>query len=76
MAGLLGSSYISQTDNYPILGWQDPNAEYTVTFAVTPDDAKLTVKQNDTVIAPKEDGSYALKNGTYTYEVSAPGMSD
>lgn len=24
------------------------------------------------VIAPKEDGSYALKNGTYTYEVSAP----
>ena len=72
MAGLLGSSYISQTDNYPILGWQDPNAEYTVTFAVTPDEAKLIVKQNDMVIAPKEDGSYALKNGTYTYEVSAP----
>ncbi len=43
MAGLLGSSYISQTDNYPILGWQDPNAEYTVTFAVTPDEAKLIV---------------------------------
>ena len=72
MAGLLGGSYISQTDNYPILGWQDPNAEYTVTFAVTPKDAKLTVKQNDTEISPKEDGSYALKNGTYTYEVSAP----
>ncbi len=72
MAGLLGGSYISQTNNYPILGWQDPNTEYTVTFDVTPKDAKLTVKQNDTEISPKEDGSYALKNGTYTYEVSAP----
>lgn len=72
MARLLGNSYISQGDNYPILGWQDPDAEYTVTFSVTPKDAKLTVKQNDTEISPKEDGSYALKNGTYTYEVSAP----
>ena len=72
MIDLLGGSYMSsKTDNYPILGWQDPNAEYTVTFSVTPEDAKLTVKQNDTVIAPKADGSYALKNGTYTYEVSA-----
>lgn len=72
MIDLLGGSYISKTDNYPILGWQDPDAKYTVKFVITPANAQLTVKQNDTVVPPESDGSYALKNGTYTYEVSAP----
>ena len=72
MVGLLGTSYILRTNNYPILGWQDPNAKYTVKFVITPATAQLTVKQNDTVVSPESDGSYALKNGTYTYEVSAP----
>ncbi|RHR46970.1 hypothetical protein DWX14_01395 [Clostridiaceae bacterium AF18-31LB] len=72
MAGLLGGSYISRTDQYPILGWQDPDAKYTVKFVINPATAQLTVKQNDTVVSPESDGSYALKNGTYTYEVSAP----
>ena len=71
MIDLLGGSYISKKDNYPILGWQDPNAKYTVKFVITPANAQLTVKQNDTVVSPESDGSYALKNGTYTYEVSA-----
>lgn len=72
MVGLLGTSYILRTNNYPILGWQDPDAKYTVKFVITPATAQLTVKQNDTVVSPESDGSYALKNGTYTYEVSAP----
>lgn len=71
MIDLLGGSYISKPDNYPILGWQDPDAKYTVKFVITPANAQLTVKQNDTVVSPESDGSYALKNGTYTYEVSA-----
>lgn len=43
MAALLGGSYIDQAGGYPMLGWQDPNAEYTVTFTLSPSTAALTV---------------------------------
>ena len=73
MAEALGSSYIiTQTGSYPMLGWQDPNAKYTVKFTLFPSTAKLTVKQGETVVDPEKDGGYLLKNGDYTYEVSAP----
>ena len=72
MAEALGGSYIAQTGSYPMLGWQDPNAKYTVKFTLSPSTAKLTVKQGETVVNPETDGSYLLKNGVYTYEVSAP----
>ena len=71
MAAALGGSYISQNGNYPILGWQDPNAAYTVKFDLSPATAALTVKQDGVTVDPVEGTSYALKNGTYTYEVSA-----
>lgn len=43
MAALLGGSYIDQAGGYPMLGWQDPNADYTVTFTLSPSTAALTV---------------------------------
>lgn len=71
MAALLGGSYIAQTDGYPMLGWQDPNAEYTVTFTLSPSTAALTVWQGETIYQPGEDGAFHLKNGTYSYKVEA-----
>lgn len=71
MAALLGGSYIAQTDGYPMLGWQDPNADYTVTFTLSPSTAALTVWQGETTYQPGEDGAFHLKNGTYSYKVEA-----
>ena len=67
----LGGSYIARDGDYPILGWQDPNAAYTVKFTLSPATASVTVKQGDETVTPASDGSYQLKNGVYTYEVSA-----
>ena len=67
----LGGSYIAKDGDYPILGWQDPDAAYTVKFTLSPATASVTVKQGDETVTPASDGSYQLKNGAYTYEVSA-----
>ena len=72
MAALLGGAYVDNNGGYPILGWQDPNAKYTVKFVLSPEGAVLTVKSGEETVAPEEDGSYLLKNGTYSYKVSAP----
>lgn len=71
MAALLGGSYIDQAGGYPMLGWQNPNAEYTVTFTLSPSTAALTVWQGETTYRPREDGAFHLKNGTYSYKVEA-----
>ena len=71
MAALLGGSYIDQAGGYPMLGWQNPNAEYTVTFTLSPSTAALTVWQGETNYRPGEDGAFHLKNGTYSYKVEA-----
>lgn len=71
MVTSLGGSYIAQTDGYPMLGWQDPNAEYTVTFTLSPSTAALTVWQGETTYRPDETGAFHLKNGTYSYKVEA-----
>ena len=71
MAALLGGSYIDQAGGYPMLGWQDPNAEYTVTFTLSPSTAALTVWQGETTYWPDETGAFHLKNGTYSYKVEA-----
>lgn len=71
MAALLGGSYIDQAGGYPMLGWQDPNADYTVTFTFSPSTAALTVWQGETTYQPGEDGAFHLKNGTYSYKVEA-----
>lgn len=51
------------------------NALYTciVTFSKTPADAVVVLRKGMTVIAPEEDGTYALKEGTYSYTASADG---
>ena len=72
-SSLLGA-FIAQVGNYPLLGWQDPNAEYSVVFTLSPANAKLIVKAaNDTEVDPSTEGThtFSLKNGTYKYEVSA-----
>ena len=71
MVTSLGGSYIAQTDGYPMLGWQNPNAEYTVTFTRSPSTAALTVRQGETTYRPDETGAFHLKNGTYSYKVEA-----
>lgn len=70
--GDIGDGWIMGPDGHPILGWQDPNATYKVTFNIKPEDAKLMVKgSSDKTVDPESDGTYRLKNGTYTYEVTA-----
>lgn len=70
--GDIGDGWVMGPDGHPILGWQDPNATYKVTFNINLEDAKLVVKDSsDKTVDPKSDGTYKLKNGTYTYEVTA-----
>ena len=70
--GDIGDGWVMGPDGHPILGWQDPNATYKVTFNVKPEDAKIVVKDSsDKTMDPESDGTYRLKNGTYTYEVTA-----
>ena len=70
--GDIGDGWIMGSDGHPILGWQDPNATYKVTFNVKPEDAKIVVKDSsDKTMDPESEGTYRLKNGTYTYEVTA-----
>ena len=71
MPGKLGGSYIAQKGGYPILGWQDSDATYKVVFNLTPANATVVVKQGEDVVDPEADGSYQLKNGNYTYTVTA-----
>ena len=71
MAALLGGSYIDQAGGYPMLGWQNPNADYTVTFTLSPSTAALTVWQGEMTYRPDETGAFHLKNGTYSYKVEA-----
>lgn len=71
LVAALGGSYIAKDGDYPILGWQNPNAAYTVKFTLSPAAALVTVKQGDATVTPVSEGSYQLKNGVYTYEVSA-----
>ena len=70
--GDIGDGWVMGPDGHPILGWQDPNATYKVTFNIKPEDAKLVVKDSsDKTVDSESDGTYRLKNGTYTYEVTA-----
>ena len=70
--GDIGDGWTMGPDGHPILGWQDPNATYKVSFSVKPEDANLVVKDaSGKEATPENDHVYKLKNGTYTYEVSA-----
>ena len=70
--GDIGDGWVMGPDGHPILSWQDPNATYKVTFNINLEDAKLVVKDSsDKTVDPESDGTYKLKNGTYTYEVTA-----
>lgn len=68
-AAAAGKDYIDNTDGgYPLLGWQNPDTEYTVSFTVSPANAALKVKNNNGKIMAADDGlTYHLKNGTYSY---------
>ena len=44
--------------------------KHTLTFALTPADAELTVKSGDDTLTPNSDGSYSVVNGTYSYTAS------
>lgn len=47
--------------------------ECTVTFALTPSTATVVVKQAGVVVPANDDGTYSLKEGSYTYDVSNAG---
>lgn len=70
--GDIGDGWVMGPDGHPILGWQDPNATYKVTFDLKPENARLVVRDSsDKTVDPESDGSYKLKNGTYSYAVTA-----
>ncbi len=84
---LLGAAFIKDmdepvNDGYPILAWQDPTPKYE-TVLTMPVDAEVVVKDGSgdvmtaSRVAENEYGkntyTYTLKEGTYTYEISAFG---
>lgn len=57
--GDIGDGWVAGPDGHPILGWQDPNATYKVTFNINLEDAKLVVKDSsDKTVDPESDGTY------------------
>ena len=52
---------------------EQPVGLVTVIFDTTPETAVITVKSEDEVILPEEDGSYLLSAGEYTYTAEADG---
>lgn len=44
--------------------------KHTLTFALTPKDAELTVKKDNEELKSNSDGSYSVVNGTYSYTAS------
>ena len=70
-ASVLGTDYISDTKGgYPLLGWQNPDAEYEVAFALSPAGADLTVEDDNGNRISSDNLTYHLKNGTYFYTVT------
>ena len=47
--------------------------KHTLTFALTPKDAELTVKKDNEELKSNSDGSYSVTKGEYTYSASAFG---
>lgn len=84
----LGDAYcedLAETinDGYPILRWQDPDAEFIVNFDLKLDNqvndggnTTITVKNSqDEVINAISDGKYQLPNGVYKYQVEKQGYN-
>ena len=53
------------------------NTQYAcvVTFTKTPSDATIVVKQGSEIILPETDGTYVLKEGSYTYDMTRTGYT-
>lgn len=63
----------AEFDGFFIYNEGQSETDYTVTFAKTPADATIVVKDaQGTVINAEDDGSYLLAAGNYTYTASAP----
>ncbi|MDO4623405.1 MAG: S-layer homology domain-containing protein [Eubacteriales bacterium] len=69
----MGGSFIPDANNinngFPVLGRQDPNAQFTVYFEV--EGAVITVKNaaGEIVEAGEDANTYSLASGSYTYRV-------
>ena len=60
LAGQLGGSFQNQTGSYPILKWQDPNATYSITLQLVPENAKLIFDGEEQ--QENEDGVYTFSS--------------
>lgn len=79
LAASLGGAY-ENTDTYPILKWQNPNATYTITLTVKPARANVTLsngggalRSEKTEDTEKDEATYTytgLNKGNYTWSVS------
>lgn len=73
-----GNLYYKNDSNTIIsLKTQEVKNSSIITFAVTPDSAKVEIKDaGSNIIAPTAGKTYALKDGVYTYTVKAEGYAD
>lgn len=79
LAASLGGAY-ENTDAYPILKWQNPNATYTITLTVKPARANVTLSNGGGALhsektedTEKDEATYtytSLNKGNYTWSVS------
>lgn len=76
-ADTAGKDYIENIKGgYPLLSWQNPDAEYDVNFILSPAGAALTVKDEKGNVAKSDGLTYHLKNGTYSYTVTGEECED
>ncbi|QIB70051.1 DUF4430 domain-containing protein [Aminipila butyrica] len=72
----LGGNFVADTmpnqnNGYPIIGWQDPQAKYTVAFDIDQEQAEIAVRDSEgRLIIAEGEGLYKLGKGTYSYTVS------
>ena len=73
LAALLGGSFVDGTA-YPLLKWQTPDAQYTVTITAVPAEATVVLMRGGTALTARsaENGTFIfdVPAGDYTYTVS------
>ena len=73
LAALLGGAFVDGTV-YPLLKWQTPSAQYTVTITAVPAESTVVLKRGGTALTARtsENGTFVfdVPAGEYTYAVS------
>lgn len=73
LAGSLGGAF-ANTDKYPVLKWENPNATYSVTLTVKPSNAVVTLTNGKQTFSGQKTVNTENNKAVYVYEGLAKGQ--